>query len=130
MSVYSSLDVYPSSFDEIDLTPCENCDFGFCGEIELCVKKHGEGYILNSLMISKGYTQCNIDSAYIDKKHVRGFELYRKESKKFIKNMEKLGYSCRIHDFIFQKKYLATIFVEGYDPMDLVLDLLKLDVIS
>ena len=38
MGVYSSIDVYPSEFDEIDNSYCDDCTFE-CWEVGYCIKK-------------------------------------------------------------------------------------------
>ena len=130
MGIYSPYEVYPSGFDEIDTTECENCTFE-CGTIGYCIKTCGESYILNAIFTSKGYTQCNLDwGRRSDGKPVNGISLFRREADKFIKNMQELGYLCVKYDHIFQKKYMSTIIIEGYDPSDLFLVFLKLDVIT
>ena len=40
MGVYSSTEVYPSEFDEIDTSDCNDCTFE-CWEAGYCIKENG-----------------------------------------------------------------------------------------
>jgi hypothetical protein len=116
-------------FDEVDLTSCIDCDFE-CGTVGYCLNECGESYIVSKLITDKGYYQCNIDTVYMNGEFVRGVEIYKRQAKKFIANMEKLGYNCILHQHPLGKKYLATVIVEGHDPIDLCVDFLKLEVVK
>ena len=130
MSMYDCMEVYPPSFDEVDLSRCEDCDFE-CGQVGFCVKDCGENYIVSTLLIQKGYKQANIDFGFIGRKYAPGIELYHRQCGKFMENMNRLGHKCTLYHHPMGKKYLSTVIVDdGVDPIELVLDILKLDVVK
>ena len=134
MSVYSSMQVYPREFDEIDLSKCATCehqDYDFrCGEIGYCITDCGEGYVVSKLLIEKGYIQVNLDWAVHDGEVVEGLELYKRQAKKFTENLKKLGYNSIIYHHPLQKKYLTTVYIPGYRPIELCHIFQQMDVIK
>ena len=138
MSVYSSLEVYPSEFDEVDLSQC-GCDFE-CGTVGYCLKTYGREYIISKLLSDKGYKQANLDwgrigisedEGKVTYKHVPGIELYRRQVPKFIANMKQLGYDCSTYTHPLGKRYLQTVIIEnGIDPITIAHEFLKLDVVK
>lgn len=134
MSVYSSIQVYPPEFDEIDQTPCETCNhknYDYeCGQIGYCITSAGEGYVLSKILTEKGYIQVNLDWAVHDGEVVEGLELYKRQAKKFVENLKKFGYNAIIYHHPHQKKYLTTVYIPGYKPIELAHIFQKMDVIK
>ena len=133
MSVYSSLEVYPSEYD-VDLSQCDTCqhkNYDYeCGQIGYCITDCGEGYVLCKILEEKGYIQANIDWAVHDGEVVEGLELYKRQCQKFVENLKKLGYNSTIYHHPLQKKYLSTVFIPGYRPIELAHIFQKMDVIK
>lgn len=134
MSVYSSLEVYPSEFDDVDLSKCDTCEhknYDYeCGQIGYCITSCGESYVLCRILEEKGYIQANIDWVVHDGELVEGLELYKRQSQKFVENLKKLGYTSIIYHHPLQKKYLSTVYIPGYRPIELAHIFKNLDVIK
>jgi len=130
MSMYDCMEVYPSSFDEVDQSQCEDCNFE-CGTIGYCRKECGDNYIVCTLLVNKGYVQANIDFGYIQGKNVPGVELYKRQCGKFMRNMNELGHKCTLFQHPMGRNYLATVIIDdGVQPIELCHDFLKLDVVK
>ena len=116
--------------DDIDLTKCETCDFE-CGTIGYCLKECGEHYIICKLFTDKGYTQANKDwGRSPEGKMIPGVEIYKNEAKKFIRAMAAMGHTCTTYNHPLGKRYLTTVIIDGgAQPIDLALDLLKMEAI-
>lgn len=138
MSIYNPIEVYPREYDEI--TECQNnCEFE-CGTVGYCLEECGENYIINTILDEKGYTQANIDWGRIGiqedettvvYKTVPAIEIYRRQARKFIDNMKKLGYNCSQYDHPDGKRYLTSIIIEhGINPITIAHVLLKLEVVK
>lgn len=108
---------------------CTECDFE-CETVGYCLPECGENYIILMVFIEKGYDQANLDHCRLNGEKVTGIEIYKKYSKRFIENMNRLGYTCRIVPHEYQKKHLCTVVVDGENPIDLAPEFLKLDVIT
>ena len=118
-----------SNTPEVVDQPCDGCDFE-CGTIGYCIKD-GENYIVSKLLYQKGYGRANIDFGFINRKYVPGIELYKRQCKKFMENMTKLGHNCILYNHPYGKTYLSTVIIDnGVQPIELCLDLLELDVIK
>lgn len=124
----------PTDEFDVDLTQCETCkhkNYDFeCGQIGYCITSCGEGYVIGSILQEKGYGQCNIDWFRIDDLFYEGLELYTCECKKLMKNLQKLGYTSTLHHHPLQKKYLSTLIIDGYKPIELCHVFMKMDVIT
>ena len=124
----------PTDEFDVDLTQCETCkhkNYDFeCGQIGYCITSCGEGYVIGSILQEKGYSQCNIDWFRIDDLFYEGLELYTRECKKLMKNLQKLGYNSTLHHHPLQKKYLSTLIIDGYKPIELCHVFMKMDVIT
>ena len=124
----------PTDEFDVDLTQCETCkhkNYDFeCGKIGYCITDCGEGYVIGSILQEKGYGQCNIDWFRIDDLFYEGLELYTRECKKLMKNLQKLGYTSTLHHHPLQKKYLSTLIIDGYKPIELCHVFMKMDVIT
>lgn len=132
-SIYNSRVVYPPEYD-VDLTQCLHCkhkNYNYeCGQIGYCITDCGEGYVISEILEEKGYKQVNIDWVLHDGELVEGLELYKRQCQKFVDNMKKLGYHGIIYHHPLQKKYLSTVFIPGYRPIELCHIFMKLDVIK
>jgi len=126
MSIYSET---MSNTPEIVDLQCGGCDFE-CGTVGFCLKECGENYIILRLLIDKGYIHANLDYCRLNDEKVTGIELYKRQSKRFIENMNRLGYTCSIVPHEYQKKHLCTVVIDGENPIDIAYDFLKLDVIK
>lgn len=124
----------PTDEFDVDLTQCETCkhkNYDFeCGQIGYCITSCGEGYVIGSILQEKGYGQCNVDWFRIDDLFYEGLELYTRECKKLMKNLQKLGYTSTLHHHPLQKKYLSTLIIDGYKPIELCHVFMKMDVIT
>lgn len=124
----------PTFNDDVDLTECETCqhkDYDFtCGQIGYCIKKCGEGYVIGSILMEKGYGQVNTDWFRIDDVLYDGLELSKRECKKLKDNLEKLGYNSTLHHHPLQKRSLNTIIIDSHRPIELCHVFQKLDVIK
>lgn len=130
MSIYSSTDVYPSSFDDVDLTNCENCNFE-CGTIGYCLKECGENFIVSSILEGKGYRQANIDFQVINGRILSCIELYTRQCPVFMDNMLALGYDSILYHNPRGKNYLSHVIIEnGMAPIDLCLTFMELEEIQ
>ena len=119
---------------DVDLTQCETCkhkNYDYeCGEIGYCITSCGEGYVLGRILEEKGYIQTNIDWGIQDGELVPGLELYTRQCKKFMDNLQELGYTSTLYHHKLQKKYLSTVIIHGYRPIELAHIFMKMDVIK
>lgn len=124
----------PNYNEDVDLTKCETCkhkNYNFaCGQIGYCITDCGESYVVGMLLRKKGYGQANIDWAHINGVFHEGIELNNRECKKLITNLKKLGYSSLLYHHPLQKKYLSTVIIDNYRPIELCHIFTKLDVIK
>lgn len=124
----------PTNEFDVDLTQCETCkhkNYDYtCGDIGYCITSCGEGYVIGKILQEKGYGQCNIDWFRIDDLFLEGLELYTRECKKLMKNLQKLGYTSTLHHHPLQKKYLSTVIIDGHKPIELCHVFMKMDVIT
>ncbi len=72
-SMYDSRQVYPPSFDDLDLSTCETCGFdcdiyGYCKETAINDVDLQDDY-LNDVLKSKGYGGCNLKAEKIHDKY-------------------------------------------------------------
>lgn len=124
----------PTDEFDVDQTECETCkhknyDFA-CGQIGYCITSCGEGYVIGKLLEEKGYGQVNPDWFKIDDIFYEGLELYNRECKKLMENLQKFGYNSTIHHHPLQKKYLSTIVIDGHKPIELCHIFMKLEGIT
>ena len=123
----------PPNYDglDVDQRPCETCNFN-CGEIGYCLDECGENYIICSLFVNKGYTVANKDWGRDDTGEILpGVQIYKREAKKFIKNMAKLGYSCTTYNHPLGKPYLTTVIIDGgVEPINLAGVLVAMEAIK
>lgn len=119
---------------DVDLTPCETCkhkNYNFeCGQIGYCITDCGEGYVISSILHEKGYGQCNTEWANINGVLTEGLELYNEECKKLMKNLRELGYNSILCHAPLQKKYLSTVIIDNYRPIELCDVFMKLEAIK
>lgn len=121
---------------DVDLSQCETCkhkNYAFtCGQIGYCITDCGEGYVVGSILCEeKGYCQCNIDFVFRNGKNIPGVELYKRETKKFIDGLNKLGHTCELYQHPCGKKYLATVIIDGgVKPISLCHEFLKLEAVK
>ena len=124
----------PDHTDEVDLTKCENCqhkNYDYtCGDIGYCITDCGEGYVIGSILMEKGYGQVNMDWFKIDDTIYDGLELSKRECRKLMENLQRLGYSSTMHKHALQKRSLCTVIIDNYSPIELAHIFMKLDVIA
>ena len=116
---------------DVDLSQCENCTFE-CGATGYCLKKHGENYIICSLFLKKGYTVANKDWGRTDTgETIPGVELYRREARRFMESMARLGHTCTTYHHPLGKRYLTTVIIDGgVEPISLAVDFLKMEALK
>lgn len=132
MSVFSSIDVYPSFFDDtrdIELN-CDECTFE-CGLIGYCIKECGGNYIINTLLENKGYKHVNLDYIIFKRECVPCIQMYTRQCKKFIDDLERLGYSGVMFHHPRGKAYLSHVIIDGgVDPVELCDVFLDLEMVK
>lgn len=126
MSIYSTIEVYPSCFDEgfdCKFVDCSTCNFDCWIEAE-----HDVPFEIYSIFKEKGYREVNWDFTINP-----CLTMYNDQSLKFQANMKKLGYGVNITRNP-QKRYQAFVFIHVknnvIDPKKLLDVFLELEVVK
>ena len=119
-----------SNTPEIEIeepTSCYNCD-NDCMGIVLDIIKYQEQnnpetifdmqFLISEKLADKGYGAVNLCYERVDGEDQEVLQFSYTEVNRFVKNMESLGYHCRILP-AHKPRYKNVIF-EGYTPMDLL----------
>ncbi|MBE6508224.1 MAG: hypothetical protein E7Z77_02295 [Methanobrevibacter sp.] len=122
---------YPSFFDELPSQPvsCYNCN-NDCPGILLDMIKHKEAqqvtpetifnmqFLIGEKLADRGYGAVNLAYEQIDGEYQHVLQLEYTVVNRFVENMTRLGYTCRILP-AHKPRYKFVTF-EGYTPMDLL----------